>query len=124
MESLLESGGRCVVLDVTDAQACDQLFSELGKVDCGPHILDNNAGISRDNLAMRMKNDDWDAVLDTNLTAVFRQSRAVMKSMMKARWGHIINITSVIAFSGNPGQAIYAAAKETGRASGRERVYE
>src|SRR3546814_11991762 len=94
-----------------DAQACDQLIAELGKVDGGPHILVNNAGITRDNLAMRMKNDDWDAVLDTNLTAVFRLSRAVMKSMMKARWGRIITITSVIAFSGNPGQANYAADK-------------
>jgi 3-oxoacyl-[acyl-carrier protein] reductase len=71
----------------------------------------NNAGITRDNLALRMKDDDWDAVLDTNLKAVFRLSRAVMRPMMKARWGRIINITSVVGASGNPGQANYAAAK-------------
>jgi 3-oxoacyl-[acyl-carrier protein] reductase len=75
------------------------------------HILVNNAGITRDNLAMRMKDEDWDAVLQTNLSAVFRLSRAVMRGMMKARWGRIINITSVVGSSGNPGQANYAAAK-------------
>ncbi|HEU0230616.1 MAG TPA: 3-oxoacyl-ACP reductase FabG [Burkholderiaceae bacterium] len=109
--TLAGAGGRGVVLDVTDAAACDALVAELGKEDGGPHILVNNAGITRDNLAMRMKDDDWDAVINTNLTAVFRLSRAVMRSMMKARWGRIINITSVIGFSGNPGQANYAAAK-------------
>jgi len=111
-ESLSQFGGRGAVLDVTDAPACDALVAQIGKQDgASPDILVNNAGITRDNLAMRMKPDDWDAVIDTNLTAVFRLSRAVMKTMMKARWGRIINITSVIAFSGNPGQANYAAAK-------------
>jgi 3-oxoacyl-[acyl-carrier protein] reductase len=109
--ALAEAGGRGVVLDVTDAAACDALVAELGKDGGGPHILVNNAGITRDNLAMRMKDDDWDAVINTNLTAVFRLSRAVMRNMMKARWGRIINITSVIGFSGNLGQANYAAAK-------------
>jgi 3-oxoacyl-[acyl-carrier protein] reductase len=75
------------------------------------HVLVNNAGITRDTLAMRMKDDDWDAVIDTNLKAVFRLSRAVMKPMMKQRFGRIINITSVVGASGNPGQANYAAAK-------------
>jgi 3-oxoacyl-[acyl-carrier protein] reductase len=104
-------GGRGVVLNVTDAPACDALIEALGKEAGGPHILVNNAGITRDNLAMRMKDDDWDAVLQTNLTSVFRLSRAVMRSMMKARWGRIINVTSVIGSSGNAGQANYAAAK-------------
>jgi len=74
-------------------------------------ILVNNAGITRDNLAMRMKDDEWDAVLDTNLKAVFRMCRAVMRTMMKQRYGRIVNITSVVGASGNPGQANYAAAK-------------
>jgi len=75
------------------------------------HVLVNNAGITRDTLAMRMKDDDWDAVLDTNLKAVFRMSRAVIRPMMKQRYGRIISITSVVGASGNPGQANYAAAK-------------
>jgi 3-oxoacyl-[acyl-carrier protein] reductase len=77
----------------------------------GLHVLVNNAGITRDMLAMRLKDDDWDAVIDTNLKAVFRMSRAVMKPMMKQRYGRIINITSVVGAAGNPGQANYAAAK-------------
>jgi NAD(P)-dependent dehydrogenase (short-subunit alcohol dehydrogenase family) len=77
----------------------------------GLHVLVNNAGITRDTLAMRMKDDDWDAVLDTNLKAVFRACRAAMRPMMKQRYGRIINITSVVGASGNPGQANYAAAK-------------
>lgn len=104
-------GGRGVVLDVTDAQACDALIDALGKESGGPHILVNNAGITRDTLAMRMKDDDWSAVIDTNLASVFRLSRAVLRNMMKARWGRIINITSVVGASGNAGQANYAAAK-------------
>lgn len=109
-EMLAGSGGRGVALNVDDAAACEQVVADLAQ-EGGPHILVNNAGITRDNLAMRMKDDDWQAVIDTNLTAVFRLSRAVTKSMMKARWGRIINITSVIGSSGNPGQANYAAAK-------------
>ncbi len=110
-DMLASVGGRGVVLNVDDAAACESLVAELAKENGGPHILVNNAGITRDNLAMRMKDDDWDAVIDTNLTAVFRLSRAVTRHMMKARWGRIINITSVIGSSGNPGQANYAAAK-------------
>ncbi len=108
---LAPHGGRGVVLNVTDASACDALIDSLTKEAAGLHILVNNAGITRDNLAMRMKDEDWDAVLQTNLGAVFRLSRAVMRGMMKARWGRIINITSVVGSSGNPGQANYAAAK-------------
>ena len=110
-DMLAESGGKGVVLDVNDAAACEALMAGLAQQDGGPHILVNNAGITRDNLAMRMKDEDWQAVIDTNLSAVFRLSRAVTKTMMKARWGRIINITSVIGSSGNPGQANYAAAK-------------
>ncbi len=107
---LAGKGGRGVVLNVTDAAACDALVDELAKQG-GPHILVNNAGITRDTLAMRMKDEDWDAVVLTNMTAVFRLSRAVIRTMMKARWGRIINLTSVVGESGNPGQAHYAAAK-------------
>ena len=110
-EALDPLGGRGVVLDVTDTKAAEALIETLGKEGGGPHILVNNAGITRDTLAMRMKDDDWDAVIDTNLAAVFRLSRAVLRGMMKARWGRIINVTSVVGASGNAGQANYAAAK-------------
>lgn len=109
-EQLSAFGGRGVVLDVTDAAACDALLAELA-AEGGPNILVNNAGITRDGLIMRMKDEDWDAVIDTNLKAVFRLCRGVIKPMMKARAGRIINITSVVGESGNPGQANYAAAK-------------
>ena len=103
--------GRGLALDVTDAAACETAISEIEK-SLGPVlVLVNNAGITRDNLAMRMKDAEWDAVLDTNLKSVFRMSRLVMRGMMKARNGRIINITSVVGSSGNPGQANYAAAK-------------
>jgi 3-oxoacyl-[acyl-carrier protein] reductase len=95
------------VLDVRNAEQCDALIKELGDV----AILVNNAGITRDNLALRMKDAEFDEVIETNLRAVFRLSRAVMRAMMKARWGRIINITSVVGASGNPGQSNYAAAK-------------
>ncbi|NLA88732.1 MAG: 3-oxoacyl-ACP reductase FabG [Alcaligenaceae bacterium] len=103
-------GGRGVVLNVTDEAACDELLAELAK-EGGPHILVNNAGITRDGLAMRMKDEEWLDVIQTNLNSVFRLCRGVMRPMMKAREGRIINITSVIASVGNPGQANYAAAK-------------
>jgi len=98
-------GGR--VLNVRDSAQCDALIKDLGDV----AILVNNAGITRDNLALRMKDAEWDEVMETNLRAVFRLSRAVMRGMMKARWGRIINITSVVGAAGNAGQANYAAAK-------------
>ena len=99
------------VLNVTDAASCDAVMREIEKRFGAVSVLVNNAGITRDNLAMRMKDEEWDAVIETNLKAVFRLSRAVMRGMMKARHGRIINITSVVGSSGNPGQANYAAAK-------------
>lgn len=103
--------GRGVVLDVTDAAAIPAVIGAIEKDFGTVSVLVNNAGITRDNLAMRMKDDEWQAVIDTNLKAVFTMSRAVMKGMMKARSGRIINITSVVGETGNPGQANYAAAK-------------
>ncbi len=99
------------VLNVTDAAACEAVMSEIEKRFGSVSVLVNNAGITRDNLAIRMKDDEWDAVIDTNLKAVFRLSKAVLRGMMKARYGRIVNITSVVGSSGNPGQANYAAAK-------------
>ena len=99
------------VLNVNDALAAQSLIDEIVKAHGGLQILVNNAGITRDNLAMRMKDEEWDAVIDTNLKAVFRMSRAVMRTMMKQRYGRIISITSVVGAAGNPGQANYAAAK-------------
>ena len=98
-------------LNVTDAVGIEALIDSLVKEHGGIQVLVNNAGITRDMLAMRLKDEDWDAVLDTNLKAVFRMSRGVMRSMMKQRYGRIISITSVVGASGNPGQANYAAAK-------------
>ncbi len=98
-------------LNVNDAAAIEALVDGITKERGALHVLVNNAGITRDMLAMRLKDDDWDAVLDTNLKAVFRLSRAVIRPMMKQRYGRIINITSVVGASGNPGQANYAAAK-------------
>jgi 3-oxoacyl-[acyl-carrier protein] reductase len=98
-------------LNVNDAAGVDALVDAIVKEHSGLQVLVNNAGITRDNLAMRMKDEEWDAVLDTNLKAVFRMSRAVMRTMMKQRYGRIISITSVVGASGNPGQANYAAAK-------------
>jgi len=99
------------VLDVRDAARADAFIAAVQKEVGEIAILVNNAGVTKDNLALRMKDADWDEVIDTNLRAVFRLSRAVMRGMMKARWGRIINITSVVGASGNPGQANYAAAK-------------
>lgn len=104
-------GCRGANLNVNDAAAGEALIDDIVKSQGGLHVLVNNAGITRDTLAMRMKDDDWDAVLDTNLKAVFRMSRAAIRPMMKQRYGRIISITSVVGVSGNPGQANYAAAK-------------
>jgi 3-oxoacyl-[acyl-carrier protein] reductase len=103
--------GRGVVLDVTDTAGVAAVMAAVERDFGAVAILVNNAGITRDNLAMRMKDDEWQSVIDTNLKAVFTMSRAVMKGMMKARTGRIINITSVVGETGNPGQANYAAAK-------------
>ncbi|XUW87591.1 3-oxoacyl-ACP reductase FabG [Burkholderia sp. M6-3] len=103
--------GRGAVLDVNDAAAAEALIEGMVKEFGALHVLVNNAGITQDQLAMRMKDDDWDAVIDTNLKSVFRLSRAVLRPMMKAKGGRIINITSVVGSAGNPGQINYAAAK-------------
>ncbi|WP_374592064.1 3-oxoacyl-ACP reductase FabG [Aquabacterium sp.] len=105
------AGSKGAVLNVTDVVATDAVVDAIVKEHGALHVLVNNAGITRDTLSMRMKDDDWDAVLDTNLKAVFRLSRAVIRPMMKQRYGRIINITSVVGASGNAGQANYAAAK-------------
>jgi 3-oxoacyl-[acyl-carrier protein] reductase len=99
------------VLNVTDSASSEALIGDIEKKFGPVAILVNNAGITKDNLAMRMKDEEWDSVLDTNLKAIFRMSKLVMRGMMKARSGRIINITSVVGAAGNPGQANYAAAK-------------
>jgi 3-oxoacyl-[acyl-carrier protein] reductase len=110
-ERLADRGGHGRELNVTDAAALEALIDELGK-QFGPiSILVNNAGITRDNLLMRMKDEEWNDILDTNLTSVYRTSKAVMRGMMKARKGRIINIASVVGVTGNAGQTNYAAAK-------------
>jgi 3-oxoacyl-[acyl-carrier protein] reductase len=103
--------GKGVVLDVTDAAVCDALLDSVTK-EFGPiTILVNNAGITRDNLSMRMKDEEFESVIATNLSSVFRLSRGVMRGMMKARQGRIVNVTSVVGHTGNAGQANYCAAK-------------
>ena len=104
-------GSRGVALDVNKGADVDALIDSIVKTQGGLHVLVNNAGITRDTLAMRMKDEDWDAVLGTNLKAVFGASRAAIRPMMKQRFGRIISITSVVGASGNAGQANYAAAK-------------
>jgi len=110
-EALAPFDGLGLTLNVTDAAALDAAIDGIVKTHGGLHVLVNNAGITRDTLAMRMKDDDWDAVIDTNLKSVFRACRAAIKPMMKQRFGRIINITSVVGASGNPGQANYCASK-------------
>jgi 3-oxoacyl-[acyl-carrier protein] reductase len=110
-EQLAAHGGRGAVLDVVSQQSIDALMADIEAREGAVGILCNNAGITRDTLLLRMKQDDWDAVLQTNLASVFRLSKAVLRGMMKAREGRIISITSVVALTGNPGQGNYAAAK-------------
>ncbi|GAB3376164.1 3-oxoacyl-ACP reductase FabG [Massilia agri] len=110
-EYLKEFGGKGLVLNVTDAANCEAVVGDVQKSFGSLSILVNNAGITQDNLAMRMKDEEWDSVILTNLTAVGRLSRLVLRGMMKAKHGRIINITSVVGASGNPGQMNYAAAK-------------
>ena len=105
------AGCKGLALNVNDLPACEAAIDAIVKENGALHVLVNNAGITRDMLAMRMKDTEWDEVLDTNLKAVFRLSRAVMRPMMKQRYGRIISITSVVGASGNAGQANYAAAK-------------
>ena len=110
-EALSPLGGRGVVLNVTDAVAIDATLKDIEANEGAVAILVNNAGITRDTLLMRMKDDDWDAVMDTNLKSVFRLTRAVSRPMMKARFGRVVNIGSVVGSMGNAGQVNYAAAK-------------
>ena len=110
-ERLAAAGGHGRKLDVTQPGGIEALIDALSSEFGGISILVNNAGITRDNLLMRMKDEDWQAILDTNLTSVYRASKAVMRGMMKARRGRIVNIASVIGVTGNAGQANYAAAK-------------
>ncbi|MDH5821394.1 3-oxoacyl-ACP reductase FabG [Luteimonas sp. RD2P54] len=110
-ERLAGSGGLGRVLDVTDGAAVETLIETVGKDLGAIGILVNNAGITRDNLLMRMKEEDWQAIIDTNLSSVYRTCKAAMRGMMKARKGRIVNIASVIGVTGNAGQANYAAAK-------------
>jgi len=110
-ERMATYGGVGRALNVTDGAAVEALIDGIGKEFGTISILVNNAGITRDQLLLRMKDEDWQAILDTNLTSVFRASKAVMRGMMKARRGRIISIASVVGLTGNPGQANYAAAK-------------
>jgi 3-oxoacyl-[acyl-carrier protein] reductase len=109
--SIQSDCGKGIVLNVNDAEHCIAAVNEIQKEFGSLSILVNNAGITQDQLALRMKDEEWDAVIATNLTAVARLSRAVLRSMMKAKHGRIINITSVVGSAGNPGQMNYAAAK-------------
>ena len=110
-ERLSAHGGHGRVVDVADGAAVEALIESVGKEFGAVSILVNNAGITRDNLLMRMKDEEWDAILQTNLTSVYRTSKAVLRGMMKARKGRIVNIASVVGVTGNPGQTNYAAAK-------------
>ena len=109
--NLAKQGGRGVVLDVVKPDSIEAVLEDIEAKEGAVGILCNNAGITRDTLLLRMKEEDWDAVLDTNLASVFRLSKAVLRGMMKARKGRIVSITSVVGLTGNPGQANYAAAK-------------
>jgi 3-oxoacyl-[acyl-carrier protein] reductase len=110
-ESLAAQGGRGAVLDVANQASIEALIEDIEAKEGAVGILCNNAGITRDTLLLRMKQEDWDAVIQTDLASVFRLSKAVLRGMMKARKGRIISITSVVGVTGNPGQANYAAAK-------------
>jgi len=110
-EALAASGGRGAILDVASQASIDALIAEIESREGPVGILCNNAGITRDMLLLRMKPEDWDLVLQTNLASVFRLSKAVLRGMMKARKGRIISIASIVGLTGNPGQANYAAAK-------------
>jgi len=112
-ESLAAHGEnhRGLVLNLASAASIESFFAALAELKAAPLVVVNNAGITRDNLLMRMKDDEWSAVIEANLTSVFKLSRHFVRAMIKARFGRIINLTSVVAASGNPGQANYAAAK-------------
>lgn len=108
-----ELGDRCHVIvgELGDTASADAMLAAASDAMDGIDVLVNNAGLTRDNLAMRIKDEDWQEVIDVNLTAAFRLSRGVLRGMMKARWGRIINVTSIVGVTGNPGQTNYAASK-------------
>jgi 3-oxoacyl-[acyl-carrier protein] reductase len=108
---LAASGGCGMVLDVTQAEAVEQVLTQIEAQYAAPTILVNNAGITRDNLLLRMKEEEWQTIIDTNLTAIYRLTKACLRPMLKNKWGRIINIGSVVGSMGNPGQTNYAAAK-------------
>jgi 3-oxoacyl-[acyl-carrier protein] reductase len=107
----LNANGRGIILDVSEQDSIDALFEDISNAEGLPEILINNAGVTRDNLLVRMSPEEWDLVLSTNLSSIYRLSKASLRSMMKGRWGRIINITSIVGLTGNPGQTNYAAAK-------------
>lgn len=107
----LGGSGEGYVLDVSSSDSIDAFFEAVKGKHEAPTILVNNAGITRDNLALRMKDDEWDSVIETNLSAIYRVTKPCLRGMTKARWGRVINISSVVGSMGNPGQSNYAAAK-------------
>ncbi len=111
ISEILEAKGRGIVLNQKDPQAIEQVIEQLSENKESPEILINNAGVTADNLLLRMSDEEWNEVIDTNLTGVFRLSRACLKSMFRARWGRIVNISSVVGFTGNSGQVNYSATK-------------
>lgn len=111
ISSYLSEDGKGIKLDVADAKSIEEVIKKINDQFGVPTVLVNNAGITRDNLLMRMRDDEWDDIINTNLTSVYRMSKAVLRGMMKAKMGRIINISSVVGFTGNAGQANYAAAK-------------
>lgn len=113
VNEIVSAGGKAAAFgaDVANAEACARLLDEVQEAFGPIEILVNNAGITRDTLAMRMKDEDWDAVLNTNLSGAFRLARGVLRNMLKARWGRIVNVASVVGLMGNAGQANYVAAK-------------
>jgi len=111
ISAFLGESGRGLTLNVADPKSVEEVLKSINEDFGAPAVLVNNAGITRDNLLMRMKDDEWDDIINTNLTSVFRMSKAVLRGMMKAKTGRIINISSVVGATGNAGQANYAAAK-------------
>lgn len=111
VSEMLGDNGTGLVLNLMDRDSIDQLFQTIKEAHDAPLVLVNNAGITRDNLALRMKDDEWDDVINTNLSALFKVTKHCLRSMTKARWGRVINLTSVVGAMGNPGQSNYAAAK-------------
>jgi 3-oxoacyl-[acyl-carrier protein] reductase len=111
ISSYLSDSGEGVVLDIKNSEAVDSLVQSLADKNMAPSILVNNAGVTADNLLLRMTDEEWSDVIDTNLTGVFRLTRACLKNMFRARWGRIVNVSSVVGFTGNSGQVNYSATK-------------